>query len=141
MDLHGKNQFKDTSLLCTCWLDKFSVQTLYFAFTPSVFVLSIDREEGLVSLSLLPEDTGKSDVLPESLGLPVRLIGKKKCKAELGKNKRKMSESEQVCCFQTCQANWHCFSSSNAFQMFCLIILRSQRRKRRNQRLMAMTVA
>lgn len=75
---------------------------------------SIDREEELVSLSLLPEDTGKSDVLPESLGLPLRLIRKeKKCNAEKGKKKRKLSESEQVShsltafhayvfCFQTC---------------------------------------
>lgn len=65
--------------------------------TPPVSVLSIDREEELVSLSLLPEDTGKSDVLPESLGLPLRLVGKeKKCNPEKEKNKRKLSESEQA---------------------------------------------
>lgn len=59
-------------------------------------MLSIDGEE-LINLSLLPEDTGKSDVLPESLGLPLRLIGKeKKRNTEKGKNKRKLSESEQV---------------------------------------------
>lgn len=65
--------------------------------TSSVFVLSIDTEEELVSLSLLPKDTGKSDVLPESLGLPRRLIGEedKKCDAQKN-NKRKLSESEQV---------------------------------------------
>lgn len=63
----------------------------------SGFGLSIDREEELVGLSLLPEDTGKSDILPVSLGLPLRLIGKqKKCKGEKGKNKRALSESEQV---------------------------------------------
>uniref|UniRef100_H3C389 Protein RRP5 homolog n=1 Tax=Tetraodon nigroviridis TaxID=99883 RepID=H3C389_TETNG len=58
-------------------------------------IISIDSEEELVSLSLLSEDTGKSDILPESLGLPLRLIGKeKKCNTEK-KNKRKLSESEQ----------------------------------------------
>lgn len=82
--------FKDTLLLCACWLNRFSVETLSF-------VLSIDREEELVSLSLLPEDTGKSDVLPESLGLPLRLVGKgTKRNPEKEKNKRKLSESEQV---------------------------------------------
>uniref|UniRef100_UPI0037E730AC protein RRP5 homolog n=1 Tax=Semicossyphus pulcher TaxID=241346 RepID=UPI0037E730AC len=61
-------------------------------------ILSIDKEEELVNLSLLPVDTGKSDILPESLGLPLRLIGEEKKKHDLlkkKKNKRKLSESEQ----------------------------------------------
>lgn len=61
------------------------------------FVLSIDTEEELVSLSLLPKDTGKSDVLPVSLGLPLHLFEEEKKKCEVQKNnKRKLSESEQV---------------------------------------------
>lgn len=62
------------------------------------FVLSIDTEEELVSLSLLPKDTGKSDVLPVSLGLPLHLFEeeKKKCEVQKKNNKRKLSESEQV---------------------------------------------
>ncbi|TNM85943.1 hypothetical protein fugu_008214 [Takifugu bimaculatus] len=61
-------------------------------------ILSIDTEEELVSLSLLPKDTGKSDVLPESLGLPLHLFEEEKTKCEVQKrnNKRKLSESEQV---------------------------------------------
>lgn len=58
----------------------------------SIPVLSIDKEEEHVDLSLLEADTGKSDVLPESLGLPLRLIGEEKRM----KKKRKLSESEQV---------------------------------------------
>ncbi|XP_029707294.1 protein RRP5 homolog isoform X2 [Takifugu rubripes] len=61
-------------------------------------ILSIDTEEESVSLSLLPKDTGKSDVLPESLGLPLHLFEEEKTKCEVQKrnNKRKLSESEQV---------------------------------------------
>ncbi|KAM9362984.1 protein RRP5 homolog [Symphorus nematophorus] len=61
-------------------------------------ILSIDKEEELVNLSLLPVDTGKPDVLPESLDLPLRLIGeeKKKHDTEKKKKKRTLSESEQV---------------------------------------------
>lgn len=86
------------SVLCTCLLNRFSVLTLFFVFTSSVFVLSVDTEEELVSLSLLPKDTGKSDVLPESLGLPLHLFEEEKTKCEVQKknNKRKLSESEQV---------------------------------------------
>lgn len=64
----------------------------------SILVLSIDREEELVNLSLLPVDTGKPDVLPESLHLPLRLAGEEKRKydSERMKKKRKLSESEQV---------------------------------------------
>ncbi|TNN71202.1 Protein RRP5 [Liparis tanakae] len=58
---------------------------------------SIDEKEKLVNLSLLPEDTGKPDVLPESLGLPLCLTGeeKKEYDAKM-KKKRAASESEQV---------------------------------------------
>ncbi|KAF3843991.1 hypothetical protein F7725_016039 [Dissostichus mawsoni] len=41
-------------------------------------IVSIDTKEELVHLSLLPEDTGKPDVLPESLGLPLRLLGEER---------------------------------------------------------------
>ncbi|XP_031144955.1 protein RRP5 homolog isoform X2 [Sander lucioperca] len=59
-------------------------------------ILSIDKEEELVHLSLLPEDTGKPDVLPESLGLPLRLIGEEKKEHDTKKKmKRAASESEQ----------------------------------------------
>ncbi|KAM3865426.1 protein RRP5 homolog [Diretmus argenteus] len=60
-------------------------------------ILSIDKEEELVDLSLLPLDTGKSDVLPASLGLPLRLIGEEKEKHDKKKKKRErtLSESQQ----------------------------------------------
>ncbi|XP_056228146.1 protein RRP5 homolog isoform X2 [Seriola aureovittata] len=59
-------------------------------------ILSIDEEEELVDLSLLPMDTGKPDVLPESLGLPLRLIGEEKKKYDSKKKKKRtLSESEQ----------------------------------------------
>lgn len=66
----------------------------------SIPVLSIDKEEELVDLSLLSEDTGKPDVLPESLGLPQRLTGEEKIKHDEKQKKKKikrgLSESEQV---------------------------------------------
>lgn len=62
----------------------------------SILDLSIDKEEQLVNLSLLPVDTGKSDILPESLGLPLRLSGEEKKKHDMQKNKRKLSDSVQV---------------------------------------------
>ncbi|KPP72797.1 protein RRP5-like, partial [Scleropages formosus] len=55
-------------------------------------VVSVNKEKGHVELSLLPQDTGKPDVLPESLGLPLRL-GRKENK---GKRKRAQCESKQV---------------------------------------------
>ncbi|XP_040003345.1 protein RRP5 homolog isoform X2 [Xiphias gladius] len=59
-------------------------------------ILSIDREAELVNLSLLPVDTGKPDVLPETLGLPLRLVGEEKKKHDTErKKKRALSESEQ----------------------------------------------
>uniref|UniRef100_A0A7N8YQG1 Protein RRP5 homolog n=1 Tax=Mastacembelus armatus TaxID=205130 RepID=A0A7N8YQG1_9TELE len=58
-------------------------------------IISIDKEEELVNLSLLPHDTGKPDVLPESLGLPLRLVGDEKKKHDTKKKKRTLSESEQ----------------------------------------------
>lgn len=64
----------------------------------SIPALSIDREKELVNLSLLSEDTGEPDVLPESLGLPLHFTKeeKKKHDAERMKKKRKLPESEQV---------------------------------------------
>nr|XP_040042477.1 protein RRP5 homolog isoform X1 [Gasterosteus aculeatus aculeatus]XP_040042479.1 protein RRP5 homolog isoform X1 [Gasterosteus aculeatus aculeatus] len=67
-------------------------------------ICSIDQEEGLVHLSLLPEDTGKPDVLPETLGLQLRPAGEEKkknkkttsvSKAATTKKKRAASESVQ----------------------------------------------
>ncbi|KAL2086750.1 hypothetical protein ACEWY4_017809 [Coilia grayii] len=52
----------------------------------TVKVLSVDTESGHVHLSTLPEDTGKADVLPESLQLPFRKRLEKK-------RKRKISET------------------------------------------------
>ncbi|XP_061888969.1 protein RRP5 homolog isoform X2 [Entelurus aequoreus] len=57
-------------------------------------ILSIDKKEKTVNLSLLPEDTGKADILPESLNLPLRYIGKKKKEYDL-KKKRSLTESEE----------------------------------------------
>lgn len=57
-------------------------------------ILSINQKEALVDLSLLSVDTGKPDVLPESLGLPLRLVGEEKTKHDT-KRKRKLSESQQ----------------------------------------------
>ncbi|XP_042340555.1 protein RRP5 homolog isoform X2 [Plectropomus leopardus] len=59
-------------------------------------ILSIDKEEKLVHLSLLPEDTGKPDILPESLGLPLRLIGQEKKEHDIKKKKRTLCESAQA---------------------------------------------
>ncbi|KAK3510814.1 hypothetical protein QTP70_022728 [Hemibagrus guttatus] len=88
----------------------FQHATNYFAVDPDLFpqhvsqnallttkVLHIDTETGHVDLSLLPEDTGKPDILPESLGLPLRLRGKDKEEHDKknAAKKRKMSESKQ----------------------------------------------
>ncbi|XP_026215037.1 protein RRP5 homolog isoform X2 [Anabas testudineus] len=59
-------------------------------------ILSIDEDEKLVDLSLLPADTGKPDILPESLGLPLRLTGEAKKKHDtMKKKKRALSESDE----------------------------------------------
>ncbi|KAK7930283.1 hypothetical protein WMY93_006678 [Mugilogobius chulae] len=57
-------------------------------------ILSIDQKEELVDLSLLSVDTGKPDILPESLGLPLRLVGEEKEKHDT-KRKRKLSGSQK----------------------------------------------
>ncbi|XP_055013980.1 protein RRP5 homolog isoform X2 [Boleophthalmus pectinirostris] len=57
-------------------------------------IIRIDQKEELVDLSLLPVDTGKPDVLPESLGLPLRLVGEEKEKHDT-KRKRKLPEMPQ----------------------------------------------
>lgn len=59
-------------------------------------ILSIDKEEEFINLSLLPEDTGKPDVLPESLGLPLRLVREEKKKQDKKSKKRPASESEEI---------------------------------------------
>ncbi|KAG7281982.1 hypothetical protein CRUP_003040 [Coryphaenoides rupestris] len=51
--------------------------------------LSIDQQSQLVDLSLLLQDMGNSDVLPKSLGLPLRLAGEQKDEYEAKKKKRK----------------------------------------------------
>uniref|UniRef100_A0A665SY91 Protein RRP5 homolog n=1 Tax=Echeneis naucrates TaxID=173247 RepID=A0A665SY91_ECHNA len=62
-----------------------------------ILVLSIDKEEEFINVSLLPEDTGKPDVLPECLNLPLRLIGEeKKTHDSKMKKKRTLAQSEQV---------------------------------------------
>ncbi|KAM4594543.1 protein RRP5 homolog [Fundulus diaphanus] len=58
-------------------------------------ILRVDREDELVDLSLLPADTGKPDVLPESLGLPPRLVGDEKKRDAKQAKKRSLSESKQ----------------------------------------------
>ncbi|XP_068581648.1 protein RRP5 homolog isoform X2 [Cebidichthys violaceus] len=74
-------------------------KVLFKHLTPNTLLTtkihSIDEEEELVHLSLLPGDTGKPDVLPESLGLPLRLIGEEKKEHDSKKKKRSASESEQ----------------------------------------------
>lgn len=60
-------------------------------------VLSVNVENSHVSLSLLSEDTGKPDLLPEDLDLQMRLMGEKAKYGEKRKAKRKreLSESQQ----------------------------------------------
>uniref|UniRef100_UPI00398EE491 protein RRP5 homolog isoform X2 n=1 Tax=Pristiophorus japonicus TaxID=55135 RepID=UPI00398EE491 len=66
----------------------------------TVKVLSVNNEEGQVELSLLPRDTGKPDVLPESLGLLPKetkeLSEAKGAVTKPSKRKRGDSESEQL---------------------------------------------
>lgn len=57
------------------------------------YLLSVDRVGEFVDLSLLPEDTGRSDVLPESLNLPLRLSENQKKKKQ---KRRAPPASEQV---------------------------------------------
>ncbi|XP_030058666.1 protein RRP5 homolog [Microcaecilia unicolor] len=88
------------------YLSKFFVQDLsaYSKNIPegkllSAKVLSVQKKKHHVELSLLPEDTGKPDVLPKSLGFPLRKTEEQKEKEELykklkEKRKRRNSESE-----------------------------------------------
>ncbi|CAL8332402.1 unnamed protein product [Merluccius merluccius] len=57
-------------------------------------VISIDQKAQLVDLSLLSQDTDKSDIIPESLSLPLRLTGEQKEKYEAKKKKRKATLTE-----------------------------------------------
>lgn len=73
---------------------------VYVPITLRLFLFlffSINKKEKLVELSLLTVDTGKPDILPESLHLPLRLVGQEKKKYNLEKKKkRSLSESEEV---------------------------------------------
>lgn len=63
---------------------------------------SVNAEDGHVNLSLLSKDTGKPDLLPESLDLKLRLTGEKKAERDemVAKRKRAPSESQvRVCVF------------------------------------------
>ncbi|XP_065151454.2 protein RRP5 homolog [Paramisgurnus dabryanus] len=60
----------------------------------SAKVLSVNTENVHVLLSLLTEDTGKPDILPESLELPLRLMGEEKEKHDKKTVKRKRTSSE-----------------------------------------------
>ncbi|KAL7845723.1 hypothetical protein AOLI_G00239150 [Acnodon oligacanthus] len=88
----------------------FHQATNYFLNNPKTFaehvtqnalltakVVHVDAKSNQVDLSLLPEDTRKADILPESLGLPLRLRGKEKEKHDkiITKWKRKISENDQ----------------------------------------------
>lgn len=95
-NITGRVQLQHTSKF---FVSKHKVLTEHLPFNTllTTKIISIDRQEELVNLSLLSEDTGKPDVLPESLGLPLHFTGeeKKKHDAEKMKKKRKLPESEQ----------------------------------------------
>ncbi|XP_051559208.1 protein RRP5 homolog [Myxocyprinus asiaticus] len=57
-------------------------------------VLSVNTENSKVELSLLSEDTGNPDILPESLGLELRLKGEEKEERDKKSIKRKRTPSE-----------------------------------------------
>lgn len=59
-------------------------------------MFSVEKKEEFVNLSLLSADTGKPDILPESLGLTLRLVGEEKKKQDKKSKKRPPSESEEV---------------------------------------------
>ncbi|CAL8330288.1 unnamed protein product [Lota lota] len=59
-------------------------------------IVSIDQDTQLVELSLLSQDTKKSDVLPESLGLPLRPAGEQKAEyAARMKRKAALMEAQK----------------------------------------------
>ncbi|XP_037761693.1 protein RRP5 homolog isoform X2 [Chelonia mydas] len=69
-------------------------QSLYEQYMPegkflTAKVLSVNNRESHVELSLLPEDTGKPSILPESLGLP-------RCDTDEGKGKEKREEFKKL---------------------------------------------
>ncbi|XP_074815521.1 protein RRP5 homolog isoform X1 [Natator depressus] len=69
-------------------------QSLYEQYMPegkflTAKVLSVNNRESHVELSLLPEDTGKPSILPESLGLP-------RCDTDEGKGKEKREEFRKL---------------------------------------------
>ncbi|KAM8878573.1 protein RRP5 homolog isoform 2-T2 [Spinachia spinachia] len=58
-------------------------------------ICSIDKEEGFVHLSLLPEDTGKPDVLSETPGLQLRPVGEE-TRTWDSKKRKKRTAPERV---------------------------------------------
>lgn len=62
----------------------------------------MDTENIHVSLSLLTKDTGKPDILPESLKLQSRLPEDEKKKHNRTKRKRVSSESQVCVCVFVC---------------------------------------
>ncbi|XP_051837292.1 protein RRP5 homolog isoform X1 [Antechinus flavipes] len=80
-----------------------SDKTLYRTYLPegkllSAKVLRVNRKQKLVYLSFLPKDTGKPDVFPDSLGLPLRDQGKDRVKevpSSQPKKKRKLEGKEE----------------------------------------------
>ncbi|XP_072477530.1 protein RRP5 homolog isoform X2 [Notamacropus eugenii] len=76
-----------------------SDRTLYKIYLPeckllSAKVLRVNRKQNLVYLSFLPKDTGKPDVFPESLGLPLRDQGKEVLSSQ-PKKKEKLEKEEE----------------------------------------------
>ncbi|XP_074089895.1 protein RRP5 homolog [Macrotis lagotis] len=76
-----------------------SDRALYRTYLPegkllSAKVLKINKKQNLVYLSFLPKDTGKPDVFPESLGLPLQHLGDKMLSSQ-PKKKRKLEEEEK----------------------------------------------
>ncbi|KAM9314482.1 protein RRP5 homolog [Pholidichthys leucotaenia] len=60
-------------------------------------IIGVDREEEHVNLSLLTTDTGKPDVIPESLGLQLHTVGNENDKRDAKKNKKHtLSESSKT---------------------------------------------
>uniref|UniRef100_A0A8C3T5V0 Protein RRP5 homolog n=1 Tax=Chelydra serpentina TaxID=8475 RepID=A0A8C3T5V0_CHESE len=72
---------------------------------------SVSNKESHVELSLLPEDTGKPSILPESLGLPRCDTDEGKEETEefkklKAKRKRRVSKGEQVCACRGPRLGW-----------------------------------
>ncbi|XP_068954963.1 protein RRP5 homolog [Petaurus breviceps papuanus] len=84
-----------------CHVTKYflSDRTLYQTYLPEgklllAKVLRVNRKQNLVYLSFLPKDTGKPDIFPESLGLPLRDQGKEMLSSQ-PKKKQKVEEEKE----------------------------------------------